>query len=64
MEIYIQQALVAADENGLRGKEITPFLLQSIAARTGGESLEANIALIKHNAVVGADIAVALTSKS
>ena len=58
MEIYIQQALNAAKEKNIRGKEVTPFLLKYIAEHTNGESLEANIALIKHNAKVGAEIAV------
>jgi pseudouridine-5'-phosphate glycosidase len=59
MEIHIQQALHAAAEKKITGKEVTPFLLQYIAEHTQGESLETNIALIKHNAKVGAEIAVA-----
>jgi hypothetical protein len=39
---------------------VTPFLLKRVAELTGGASLRANIALIKHNAAVGAQIAVAL----
>jgi pseudouridylate synthase len=58
MEIYIQEALNAAKEKKIKGKEVTPFLLKYIAEHTNGESLEANIALIKHNAKVGAEIAV------
>ncbi len=57
MENHIQQALQAANENNIKGKEVTPFILQYIAQHTGGESLEANIALIKHNAKLGAEIA-------
>ena len=64
MEIYIQAALKAAGENKISGKEVTPFLLKYIAEHTKGESLEANIALIKHNAKAGAEIAVAYTSLS
>jgi len=59
MEIHIQIALNAAKERKITGKEVTPFLLKYIADHTKGESLEANIALIKHNAKVGAAIAVA-----
>jgi pseudouridine-5'-phosphate glycosidase len=59
MEIHIQAALNAATDNKITGKEVTPFLLKYIADHTKGESLEANIALIKHNAKVGAKIAVA-----
>jgi len=61
MEGHIQQALNAAKEKKVIGKELTPFLLQYIANHTQGESLETNIALIKHNAKVGAEIAVAYT---
>ncbi len=61
MEIHILQALNAAKEKNITGKEVTPFILQYIAEHTKGESLEANIALIKHNAKVGAEIAVAFS---
>ena len=59
MEVYIQQALQVVKEKKISGKDVTPFLLKYIAEHTKGESLEANIALIKHNANVGAEIAVA-----
>ena len=59
MEGYIQKALNAAKEKMISGKEVTPFLLQYISEHTKGESLEANIALIKNNAKVGAELAVA-----
>jgi pseudouridine-5'-phosphate glycosidase len=62
MEIHIQIALSAAKERKITGKEVTPFLLKYIADHTKGESLEANIALIKHNAKVGAAIAVAYSA--
>ncbi|RHW34749.1 pseudouridine-5'-phosphate glycosidase [Lysinibacillus yapensis] len=56
----IQTALTEAKENGIKGKEVTPFLLGKVKELTEGKSLEANIALVKHNARVGAEIAVAL----
>ncbi|WP_018477471.1 pseudouridine-5'-phosphate glycosidase [Pontibacter roseus] len=59
MERHIQEALRAAAQQHIRGKAVTPFLLKFIAAHTQGESLEANIALIKNNAKLGAEIAVA-----
>jgi pseudouridine-5'-phosphate glycosidase len=62
MEVHIQLALQAAKEKNISGKNVTPFILQYIAQHTNGESLEANIALIKHNAKVGAEIAAAFTS--
>ncbi len=43
----------------INGKSITPFLLQRIAELTAGQSLHANIELIKSNAILGARIAVA-----
>ena len=61
MAVHIQMALNAAAENKISGKEVTPFLLKYIADHTKGESLEANIALIKHNAKIGAEIVVALS---
>ncbi|EPD50197.1 pseudouridine-5'-phosphate glycosidase [Paenisporosarcina sp. FSL H8-0542] len=55
----IEKALAEADENGIAGKNVTPFLLGKVKELTEGKSLEANIALVKHNAVVGTGIAVA-----
>ena len=62
MEQHIIEALAEAKKLGIKGKEVTPFLLQFIAKHTNGESLEANIALIKNNAKVAAEIAVELTN--
>lgn len=53
----IEKALKMADEKGVKGKEITPFLLKTVVDLTGGESLESNIHLILNNAAVGAEIA-------
>jgi pseudouridine-5'-phosphate glycosidase len=62
IEQHILQALQAAEINKTKGKEITPFLLQHIAQHTQGESLTANIALIKNNALLGAKLSIALNS--
>jgi pseudouridine-5'-phosphate glycosidase len=56
----IAEALRAADAQGVKGKAVTPFLLARIKDLTGGRSLATNIALVKHNALVGARLAVAL----
>jgi pseudouridine-5'-phosphate glycosidase len=56
----IAQALGEADAQGVKGKAVTPFLLGRIKELTGGRSLATNIALVKHNALVGARLAVAL----
>jgi pseudouridine-5'-phosphate glycosidase len=59
MEPVIASALAEADGLGIRGKDITPFLLSEIVKATKGRSLQANIALVKNNAKVAAEIAVA-----
>jgi pseudouridine-5'-phosphate glycosidase len=59
IEGHILKALEAANQQNIKGKEVTPFILKYIANNTQGESLEANIALIKNNAAVAAQIAVA-----
>jgi pseudouridine-5'-phosphate glycosidase len=63
IETTILQALEAAKDANIVGKNVTPFLLKYIADHTKGESLASNIALIKNNAKLGAEIAVAYTSK-
>ncbi len=55
----IEQSLAQAERNCIRGKDVTPYLLSNIVERTGGRSLETNVQLVKHNAEVGAAIAVA-----
>jgi len=55
----IEEAVAQADYLGIKGKEITPFLLDKIQKDTGGESLQSNIALVKNNAALAAKIAVA-----
>lgn len=56
----IQQALQEAEEQGIKGKASTPFLLARVCELTGGESLASNIRLVLNNAELGARIAVAL----
>ena len=53
-------ALEQARREGVRGKEVTPFLLRAVAEATGGRSLEANVALLLNNARVAASVAVAV----
>lgn len=56
---YIEKAVQCADEEGVHGKELTPYLLRKINEFTKGKSLKTNVALVKNNAKVGAEIAVA-----
>lgn len=60
IDAYTRQALLEAEAQGVHGKAVTPFLLSRIAQLTAGRSLAANIALVKHNAKVGAQLAMAL----
>ena len=57
-----EQAMEEANQQGIEGKALTPFLLQRIAEITDGQSLTANVSLVKHNAMVGTAIAVAYAS--
>lgn len=57
MDRQIHAALVEADTMGVKGKAVTPFLLQHVAAITEGRSLTANIALVRNNAKLAAAIA-------
>ena len=58
--LVIDRALAMADEAGVKGKNITPFLLAHIVELTGGDSLKTNIQLAYNNARAAARIAVAL----
>ena len=53
----IEQALRELDENGIHGKECTPFLLAKVVELTGGDSLESNIQLVLNNARLAAQTA-------
>ena len=55
-------ALAAATEAGVTGAAVTPFVLARVAELTAGASLASNIALVKNNAAVGAQIAGALAA--
>ena len=62
-ERALATALDEADSRRLIGREVTPFLLDRMRALTGGASVRANVALLKNNARVGAELAAALASK-
>lgn len=53
-------ALADADRDGVVGAAVTPYVLARIAQATEGRSIPANLALAENNAVVAAEIAVAL----
>jgi len=62
VEGAIGSALRRAQVEGIRGKDLTPHLLRTVAVETGGRSLQANIALLRNNARIAAEIAVAMVS--
>jgi len=53
----IRRALELADSEGVRGKDVTPFLLRSLTEATKGETLAANVALLRNNVGVASMIA-------
>ncbi|EIF7816921.1 pseudouridine kinase [Escherichia coli] len=53
----IDQAVAEAEEQGVIGKESTPFLLARVAELTGGDSLKSNIQLVFNNAILASEIA-------
>ena len=57
MDVVIKEALKECEEQGVKGKRITPFLLSKVKDLTEGSSLEANIKLVLNNARIGAKIA-------
>jgi pseudouridylate synthase len=59
-EAAIAKAVAEAENRGIRGKDITPFLLARVAELTGGKSREANLALLINNAAQAGRIAVQL----
>ena len=62
MNACIDRAIREANEQGVKGKALTPFLLDRIKTLTEGKSLEANIQLVLNNARLGAAIAKELTA--
>jgi len=58
-ERVLTEALAAAAREGVRGRDVTPFLLARFHGETGGESLRANVRLVLRNAELAARIAVA-----
>jgi len=58
-DTVLANAFAAAEKEGVRGKEVTPFLLSYIVDASGGRSLEVNLDLARNNVRVAADIATA-----
>ena len=63
VERAVGAALASAEREGIRGAEVTPYLLAAVARDTGGRTLEANLSLLEANARLAAQIAVTLAAK-
>jgi pseudouridylate synthase len=61
-ELALETALSEAERQDVRGRDVTPFLLERLRALSEGESVRANLALLTNNARVGAQLAGALGS--
>ena len=59
----LADGLAALEQNGIRGKDVTPFLLEYFHRETNGASLATNIALVLANARLGAEVAVELSRR-
>ncbi len=55
----LDSGLAAADRDGVHGKDVTPYLLDWFHRESGGESLRANVALVRSNARLAAEVATA-----
>ena len=64
VEPLIEEALRVADERGVHGQDVTPFVLSFLHERSGGRTLRANRELVFSNASLAADVAVHLASTS
>jgi len=60
VESAITRALAKASAAGVRGQAVTPFLLAAVAEETHGESMRTNIALLRQNARIAAQVARAI----
>ena len=63
VESLVSGAVAAAEAAGIRGKAVTPFLLEQLALNSAGKTLRTNIALLAANARLAAGIAVALSAR-
>jgi pseudouridylate synthase len=62
-EAWIDRALAEADEQGIAGKDVTPFVLDRLGALSGGKTGAANLALLEANARLAGEIAVAFAGE-
>ena len=61
-EAWIEDAQDAAAAEGIRGKAVTPYLLDRVATLSRGRTVAANLALLESNAALAAEVAIAFAS--
>jgi pseudouridine-5'-phosphate glycosidase len=59
VDALVEQALAEAERSGVRGADVTPFLLSHLHEASGGRTIEVNRRLVADNAALAADVAVA-----
>jgi pseudouridylate synthase len=59
---WLQEAQSSAEREHIQGKAVTPYLLDRVASLSGGRTVQANIALLESNAILAAEVAVALST--
>jgi pseudouridine-5'-phosphate glycosidase len=52
-----------AEQKGIEGPAMTPFLLEAVSRLTNGRSLDVNLALLENNATLAADIACSIAAQ-
>lgn len=62
LQKILDEALIEAEQSNISGKETTPFLLSRMAEQSRGATLKANIALLRQNARIAAESAIALSN--
>jgi pseudouridine-5'-phosphate glycosidase len=59
----VEEAVARAEAEGIRGAGLTPYLLREVDARTGGRAVQSNLAVLESNALLAAQVALALTEE-
>ena len=62
LQSVLNEALAKADEMAVTGRDLTPFLLSRMSERSGGSTLQANIALLENNTRLAAEIAISVSA--
>lgn len=63
IDVFIEEALIDAQNEGIQGAETTPYLLDKVSKKSAGVSIEANLSLLKNNANLACLIAKELSSR-